>query len=78
MKRIYLSIQQLPNVKYIVTDQLPGYLIVNQAADQSQQEFPFRLHCQLSAAQIRRLLGQYNKQCEEEASSRMHSHVGNS
>ena len=42
MKRIYLSIQQLPNVKYIVTDQLPGYLIVNRAAPlHRSKNFPF-------------------------------------
>lgn len=32
MKRIYLNIPRLPGVRHIVTDQLPGFLIVNRAA----------------------------------------------
>mgnify|MGYP000584237684 CR=1 FL=1 len=64
MKRIYLNIPRLPGVRHIVTDQLPGFLIVNRAAvDQLTVSFPFRLRQQLNAAQIRRLLDEYERQC---------------
>lgn len=66
MRRIYVSIPEATDIKYVIISQLRGYLLVNRLAKADCQAPVLRLE-RVHPKILAWLRGQYRHQCAEKA-----------